>query len=163
MFRYLPIFALTVLYSLPAFSVPHLSLSYRSMGILDDEMVRDMRTPNKPCSVSQVLDGIREEEIPADLEVLDLAGNNISTNGAKQVFKFARDEAPNLRRLSLSYNRIYDDAATDDEFLNSLVLLLALPNFEELNLTGNGVASLSFLQQITPQVADNIRKLKIDL
>src|SRR3989338_8718926 len=163
MLRYLPIFALMVLYSLPSFSAPHLTLSYKSMAITDDEIVRDIKTPHKPYSVSEVLDGIREEEIPADIEVLDLAGNNISTNGAKQVFKFARDEAPNLRRLSLSSNSIYDDAATDDEFLNSLVLLLALPNFEELNLTGNGVASLSFLQQITPQVADNIRKLKIDL
>lgn len=135
------------------------AVKYSNMGIVDDEIAKTIRSP-KPPSVRQVIKDIENKPDYVNTGELDFSGNTISVRGATEILTYIADKLVKLHKLNLSYNRIYEEAAKDSDFTKELKRVLDLPGLEEVDLSGNGVATL-FFQQMSTELGDHVKKIKI--
>lgn len=154
-YRFFIIFILCTFYA----SLSH-AMKYSNMGIVDDGIAKAIRSP-KPLSVTQVLEDIKAKSDIRNIEKFDFSGNNISINGATQIFNFVADNIPNLHRLNLSGNKIYEEAIKDSHFTEGLKRVLTLSTFDEIDLRGDGIGTLSLLQQMASEVDVQIKKSEL--
>ena len=136
------------------------AVKYSNMGIVDDEIAKTIRSP-KPPSVRQVIEDIENKPGYVNTGELDFSGNTISVRGATEILTYIADKLVKLHKLNLSYNRIYEEAAKDSRFTKELKRVLDLPGLEEVDLSGNGIATLSLLQQMSTELGDQVKKIKI--
>lgn len=138
---------------------PVQAIKYSNIGVVDDEIAKSMRT--NPPSVTGVIEDIKATKYLTDHTDLDLSGNNISTAGVTQILRFIADDANNLERLNLSHNLIYKETAEDENFNQALTQVVALPSLLEIDLSGNGIGELSWLQQMIAKLGEDGKKIKI--
>lgn len=132
---------------------------YSNMGVVDDEIAKNMRT--NPPSVTGVIEDIKATKYLTDHTDLDLSGNNISTAGVTQILRFIADDANKLERLDLSHNLIYKETAEDESFNQALTQVVALQSLLEIDLSGNEIGELSWLQQMIAKLGEDGKKIKI--
>ena len=132
---------------------------YSNIGVVDDEIAKSMRT--NPPSVTGVIEDIKATKYLTDHTDLDLSGNNISTAGVTQILRFIADDANKLERLNLSHNLIYKETAEDESFNQALTQVVALQALLEIDLSGNGIGELSWLQQMIAKLGEDGKKIKI--
>ena len=140
-------------------------VSYSSMGIKDDEIAAAIRDP-KPLAVTRVInltkEKYKEEKYPEGIESMDFTANMIALKGATQLLQFANDELPNLRTIYFYDNRIYDMRGHPEykDFEEALVTLLNKPTFEKIDLRLNGIANISWYQDILSKAREAKTKIK---
>jgi Ran GTPase-activating protein (RanGAP) involved in mRNA processing and transport len=139
---------------------PAQAIKYSNIGVVDDEIASGIRDP-KPPSVTKVIEDIKARNYLTKHKDLNLSGNNISTSGVTQILSFIADNANNLERLDLSYNLIYKETAEDVNFNQALKKVVALPSLLEIDLSGNGIGELSWLQQMIAELGEDGKKIKI--
>ncbi|MBY0272715.1 MAG: hypothetical protein K2X02_04800 [Alphaproteobacteria bacterium] len=137
---------------------PAQAIKYSNIGVVDDEIASGIRDP-KPPSVTRVIEDIKARDYLTKHTVLNLSGNNISTAGVTQILSFIADNANNLERLDLSYNLIYKETAEDVSFNEALKRVVALPSLLEIDLRGNEICELSWLQQIISELGEGGKKI----
>ena len=135
-------------------------MKYSNMGIVDDEIAKTIRSP-RPPSVRQVIEDIEKKHDFANTWELDFSGNTISVRGATEILTYIADNFANLHKLNLSYNKIYEEAANDSCFTKELKRVLDLPGLDVIDLSGNGIATLLLLQQMSAELGGHIKKIKI--
>jgi len=138
---------------------PAQAIKYSNIGVVDDEIAKSI--PTQPPSVTRVIEDIKATKYLTDHTDLDLSGNNISTAGVTQILSFIADNANNLERLDLSYNLIYKETAEDVRFNQALKRVVALPSLLEIDLSGNEIGELSWLQQMVAELGEDGKKIKI--
>jgi hypothetical protein len=139
---------------------PVQAIKYSNIGVVDDEIASGIRSP-KPPSVTMVIEDIKARKYLTKHTDLNLSGNNISTTGVTQILSFIADNANNLEKLNLSYNLIYKETAEDVNFNQALKRVVALPSLLEIDLSGNGIGELSWLQQMIAELGEDGKKIKI--
>ena len=120
-------------------------------GITDDEIASSIKSPSPP-SVSKAIAYIKRtyKAKEDEIDVLNFRNNNITSTGAQQILEYA-STLPNLRKLNMHTNRIYDWRGQQgfEDFEKALIALLKKPEFEKLDLRTNNIACLSWYQHIS--------------
>lgn len=131
-------------------------INFTSRGITDDVIANSIRPPAPP-SVTKLLTVLSQEEEKDKLEELRLGGNNISLQGAKSILDFIDENFTSLKYLDLSYNQLRDRRGSKEyeDFEESLVKVLTHYPELKINLGGNVLYSLSWIQHINAKLKRN--------
>jgi hypothetical protein len=155
------VFAFLTILALSATVVSAGKVDYHDRNIADDSIAFAIRSP-RPVAVTELVDAMKTKHPVDTVEELDVSENTICLKGAAQIFEFAKG-CPNLRRLSLAFNRIYDSRSEKDyeAFETALLELLQNVALEEIDLHGNGIANLYWVAYLESKLSRNlIRKIR---
>ena len=115
-----------------------------------------------PPSTSSVITYL-EKHNPGHIRSLNLRDNNITLEGAAEIIRYAKQELPALEWIDLSFNNIYEaKGASQDGFEEVMKDLLCGENFKYINLGGNGISHLGWIQKMSsfPESSSYIEKIK---
>ncbi|MDP2194088.1 MAG: hypothetical protein Q8K36_06150 [Alphaproteobacteria bacterium] len=136
-------------------------IDYHDRNIADDSIALAIKAP-RPVSVTELVNAMNERYDVNTIEELDISENTICHKGAEQIFKSSKNY-PNLRRINLAFNRIYDErnGADYQAFESSLLELLQRPTLLEIDLRGNGIANASWIAYMASRMSNNqMQKIK---